>query len=142
MQTLELIRAILFFQSIGVPIYVHSRIQTNLIMYPTRYNSKISVFNGITVPIFWSDVVSNLRGFAIDVQKSRFPAKIMKRIIYLSTFSKLLLLLDLLITVKQRYGYKKILRNVKHVLIRIITKSLIMFKYESKCFYLHFNQLV
>lgn len=144
MQTLKLICAILFFQAIGVPIYMHSKLQTNLIMYPTHYNSKIAVFNGITIPIFWSDMVSNLRAFGIDIQKSRFPAKIMKRIIYLSTFSKLLLLLDLLITVEQHYSYyKKYCIStycVKHVLTRIITKSLIMFKYKSKCLY--FNQLV
>ncbi|EFN62240.1 Scavenger receptor class B member 1 [Camponotus floridanus] len=43
-------------QAFGIPIKVHSRMQTNLIMYPTRYNSKIAVFNDIAVPIFWTDM--------------------------------------------------------------------------------------
>lgn len=67
MQSSKLISAMLFFQTIGMPINIHSRMQTNLVMYPTRYNSKIAAFNGITVPLFWSDLVSNLRGFVIDV---------------------------------------------------------------------------
>lgn len=42
--------------SIGVPMHVNSRIQINLVMYPTSYNPKIKVFNGLTVPLFWSDL--------------------------------------------------------------------------------------
>lgn len=43
-------------QLIGMPIYAHSRLQTNLIMHPTHYNSKIAVFNGLTIPLIWSDM--------------------------------------------------------------------------------------
>ncbi|XP_072758180.1 scavenger receptor class B member 1 [Anoplolepis gracilipes] len=43
-------------ETIGIPIYVHSRMQTNLIMHPTHYNSKITVFNGLTLPLIWSDM--------------------------------------------------------------------------------------
>ncbi|XP_026673860.1 scavenger receptor class B member 1-like isoform X2 [Ceratina calcarata] len=43
--------------TIGVPIHVHSRIQINLVMEHTTYNSRIKPFNGITVPLFWSDFV-------------------------------------------------------------------------------------
>lgn len=39
-------------------MYVHSRIQTNLVMKETRYNSKIKAFNSLVVPLFWSDLVS------------------------------------------------------------------------------------
>ncbi|KAL6433334.1 hypothetical protein ACFW04_006477 [Cataglyphis niger] len=52
-------------QTIGVPIYFHSRMQTNLIMYPTRYNSKIAAFNGLTVPLFWSDM--NIQSLPIHI---------------------------------------------------------------------------
>lgn len=43
-------------QIIGMPIYAHSRMQINLIMHPTRYNPKIAVFNGLTIPLFWYDM--------------------------------------------------------------------------------------
>ncbi|XP_058806100.1 scavenger receptor class B member 1 [Phymastichus coffea] len=42
---------------IGIPIYVRSRMQTNLVMGETRYNAKIKHFNNMTVPLFWTDVV-------------------------------------------------------------------------------------
>ncbi|XP_035729802.1 scavenger receptor class B member 1-like isoform X1 [Vespa mandarinia] len=40
----------------GMIIKVNSRIQTNLVMYDTKYNSKIKPFNNIIVPLFWSDL--------------------------------------------------------------------------------------
>lgn len=43
-------------QTIGMPIYFHSRNQINLIMHPTRYNPKIAAFNNMTIPLFWSDM--------------------------------------------------------------------------------------
>lgn len=95
----QLIFAMLLFQKVGMPIHVHSRMQTNLIMHPTRYNSKIAAFNGITIPLFWSDMVSNLCSFAIDIQKFRFSMKIMKQIIYLSAFSNPLVLFYSLVAV-------------------------------------------
>ncbi|XP_014227323.1 scavenger receptor class B member 1-like [Trichogramma pretiosum] len=42
--------------NIGIPMYVHSRLQTNLIMKETRYNSKIKPFNNLVVPLFWTDL--------------------------------------------------------------------------------------
>lgn len=42
--------------TVGVPIFFHSRMQTNLVMQHTRFNSKIAAFNGITIPLFWSDL--------------------------------------------------------------------------------------
>lgn len=42
---------------IGVPMLVNSRMQINLVMYPTTYNSKIEPFNDMTVPLFWTDLV-------------------------------------------------------------------------------------
>ncbi|KAG7212604.1 hypothetical protein KM043_012897 [Ampulex compressa] len=42
--------------TIGVPLYVHSRMQTNLVMHHTYYNSKITPFNDITIPLLWSDL--------------------------------------------------------------------------------------
>ncbi|XP_050453412.1 scavenger receptor class B member 1-like [Cataglyphis hispanica] len=52
-------------QTIGIPIYLHSRMQTNLIMHPTGYNSKIAAFNGLTVPLFWSDL--NIRSLPTHI---------------------------------------------------------------------------
>ncbi|XP_033221751.1 scavenger receptor class B member 1-like isoform X2 [Belonocnema kinseyi] len=40
----------------GIPIEVHSRVQTNLIMHDTHYNPKIAAFNGLTLPIIWTDL--------------------------------------------------------------------------------------
>ncbi|XP_043262677.1 scavenger receptor class B member 1-like [Colletes gigas] len=42
--------------TIGIPMKVNSRIQVNLVMYPTKYNHKIKVFNDMTIPLFWSDL--------------------------------------------------------------------------------------
>ncbi|XP_054002361.1 scavenger receptor class B member 1 [Hylaeus anthracinus] len=42
--------------AVGIPMHVNSRIQINLVMYPTSYNSKISAFNGKTIPLFWTDL--------------------------------------------------------------------------------------
>ncbi|XP_076163556.1 scavenger receptor class B member 1 [Ptiloglossa arizonensis] len=42
--------------AVGIPIKVNSRIQINLVMHPTAYNSRIKAFNGMTVPLFWSDL--------------------------------------------------------------------------------------
>ncbi|XP_011870818.1 PREDICTED: scavenger receptor class B member 1-like isoform X2 [Vollenhovia emeryi] len=41
---------------IGIPLVFHSRVQTNLVMQRTRYNSKITAFNNITVPLIWIDM--------------------------------------------------------------------------------------
>ncbi|XP_011640597.1 LOW QUALITY PROTEIN: scavenger receptor class B member 1-like [Pogonomyrmex barbatus] len=43
-------------QTIGMPLYFYSRMQTNLIMYPTRHNTKIMPFNDITIPLFWTEM--------------------------------------------------------------------------------------
>ncbi|XP_014207887.1 scavenger receptor class B member 1 [Copidosoma floridanum] len=43
--------------NLGIPMYVHSRLQTNLMMKETYYNSKIKPFNNLTVPLFWTDLV-------------------------------------------------------------------------------------
>ncbi|XP_033338900.2 scavenger receptor class B member 1 [Megalopta genalis] len=42
--------------AIGIPIHVNSRMQINLVMNPTYFNSEIKAFNGITVPLFWTDL--------------------------------------------------------------------------------------
>ncbi|EFN79581.1 scavenger receptor class B member 1 [Harpegnathos saltator] len=42
--------------TIGIPLNVHSRIQTNLIMHHTHYNSKIFPFNDMAIPLFWFDM--------------------------------------------------------------------------------------
>ncbi|XP_076618698.1 scavenger receptor class B member 1 [Colletes latitarsis] len=42
--------------TIGIPMKVNSRIQINLVMYSTKYNPKIKVFNDMTIPLFWSDL--------------------------------------------------------------------------------------
>lgn len=41
---------------VGVPLHVNSRIQINLVMHPTYFNSEIKVFNDLTVPLFWLDL--------------------------------------------------------------------------------------
>lgn len=43
--------------STGIPMNVNSRMQINLVMHNTTYNSKIMVFNDMTIPLFWSDLV-------------------------------------------------------------------------------------
>ncbi|EZA62097.1 hypothetical protein DMN91_007879 [Ooceraea biroi] len=43
-------------QTFGVPIYVRSRMQTNLIVQHLRYSPKMAAFSGITVPLFWFDM--------------------------------------------------------------------------------------
>ncbi|KZC10300.1 PREDICTED: scavenger receptor class B member 1-like isoform X2 [Dufourea novaeangliae] len=42
--------------TVGIPMKINSRIQINLVMYPTFYNDKITAFNDLTVPLFWSDL--------------------------------------------------------------------------------------
>nr|QNL15117.1 sensory neuron membrane protein 1 [Aulacocentrum confusum] len=42
--------------SIGMPMDVNSRLQTNLVMQHTRYNPKLEVFNGLVIPLFWTDL--------------------------------------------------------------------------------------
>ncbi|XP_032674305.1 scavenger receptor class B member 1-like isoform X2 [Odontomachus brunneus] len=42
-------------QTTGVPLYIRSRMQTNLVIYHTRYNSKIRPFNDKVIPLFWFD---------------------------------------------------------------------------------------
>lgn len=73
----------LLFQIIGMPIYAHSRMQINLIMHPTRYNPKIAVFNGLTIPLFWYDMVSNLCEFCHRYTKISFLCKNMQYRLYL-----------------------------------------------------------
>ncbi|KYM93627.1 Scavenger receptor class B member 1 [Cyphomyrmex costatus] len=43
-------------QTVGMPMFFHSRMQTNLVMNRLRYNSKIAAFSDITLPLFWSDM--------------------------------------------------------------------------------------
>ncbi|XP_012529768.1 scavenger receptor class B member 1 [Monomorium pharaonis] len=43
-------------ETLGVPIFFHSRMQTNLIMRRSRYNSKIARFDDLTLPLFWFDM--------------------------------------------------------------------------------------
>ncbi|TGZ46958.1 scavenger receptor class B member 1 [Temnothorax longispinosus] len=43
-------------QTIGVPISFRSRVQSNLIMQRSRYNSKLAVFDDLAIPLFWSDL--------------------------------------------------------------------------------------
>ncbi|KAG5347598.1 SCRB1 protein, partial [Acromyrmex charruanus] len=43
-------------QTLGMPMFFHSRTQTNLIMNRLHYNSKIAAFSDITLPLFWSDL--------------------------------------------------------------------------------------
>ncbi|XP_066584676.1 scavenger receptor class B member 1-like [Prorops nasuta] len=48
--------AIILQPAIGIPIQVNSRIQTNLVMQNTSYNSRIVQFNDLTIPLFWTDL--------------------------------------------------------------------------------------
>ncbi|KAJ8688359.1 hypothetical protein QAD02_024154 [Eretmocerus hayati] len=41
---------------IGIPMHVHSRLQTNLVMRETHYDEKIKRFNNLTIPLFWTDL--------------------------------------------------------------------------------------
>ncbi|KAK2577977.1 hypothetical protein KPH14_008412 [Odynerus spinipes] len=41
---------------VGIPMHVNSRMQTNLVMQYTPYNSKITYFNNMTLPLFWTDL--------------------------------------------------------------------------------------
>ncbi|XP_016771066.1 scavenger receptor class B member 1 isoform X2 [Apis mellifera] len=43
--------------TIGIPMKINSKIQINLVMQHTIYNSKIRPFNDMTIPLFWSDLV-------------------------------------------------------------------------------------
>ncbi|XP_012221709.1 scavenger receptor class B member 1-like isoform X2 [Linepithema humile] len=43
-------------QVVGVPIFFHSRLQTNLVMHHTKYNTKIAPFNDMVLPLFWFDM--------------------------------------------------------------------------------------
>lgn len=56
------------FQTVGMPMFFHSRMQTNLIMNRLQYNSKIAAFNDVTVPLFWSDMVSDQQLYWIDIE--------------------------------------------------------------------------
>lgn len=47
---------IILQSTLGIPIRVNSRTQTNLVMHHTLYNSKIEAFNDMTVPLFWTDL--------------------------------------------------------------------------------------
>ncbi|XP_034941123.1 scavenger receptor class B member 1-like [Chelonus insularis] len=41
---------------VGMPLEVNSRLQTNLVMHSTRYNSRIEPFNNLVIPLFWTDL--------------------------------------------------------------------------------------
>ncbi|XP_012280921.1 scavenger receptor class B member 1 [Orussus abietinus] len=41
---------------VGIPVHVNSRLQTNLVMEHTSYNPRITAFNGLVVPLFWTDL--------------------------------------------------------------------------------------
>ncbi|KAL0130667.1 hypothetical protein PUN28_002352 [Cardiocondyla obscurior] len=57
-------------QTVGVPIFFHSRMQTNLVMQHSRYNSQIAAFNNLTIPLFWSDLyISPLPTYLVIVLK-------------------------------------------------------------------------
>ncbi|XP_031366302.1 sensory neuron membrane protein 2 isoform X2 [Apis dorsata] len=43
--------------TIGIPMKINSKIQINLVMQRTIYNSKIKAFNDMTIPLFWTDLV-------------------------------------------------------------------------------------
>lgn len=43
-------------QTFGLPIYVRSRIQTNLVMQHLQYNPRMQPFSELTVPLFWFDL--------------------------------------------------------------------------------------
>lgn len=43
--------------ALGIPVQVNSRLQTNLIMQHTKYNSKIKAFNDMTIPLLWTDLI-------------------------------------------------------------------------------------
>ncbi|XP_016914043.1 scavenger receptor class B member 1-like [Apis cerana] len=43
--------------TVGIPMKINSKIQINLVMQRTIYNSKIRPFNDMTIPLFWSDLV-------------------------------------------------------------------------------------
>nr|XP_031841755.1 scavenger receptor class B member 1-like [Nomia melanderi] len=45
--------------TIGIPLKVNSRLQINLVMHNT-YNSRTSIFNGLTLPLFWTDLVNTI----------------------------------------------------------------------------------
>ncbi|XP_015601964.1 scavenger receptor class B member 1 isoform X1 [Cephus cinctus] len=47
---------ILLQPTVGIPLYVNSRLQTNLVMDHTVYNSRVTPFNDLTVPLFWTDL--------------------------------------------------------------------------------------
>ncbi|XP_015123047.1 scavenger receptor class B member 1 [Diachasma alloeum] len=56
-------RTRIFIQpDVGAPIHVNSRIQTNLVMQHTVYNPRIKAFNGLVVPLFWSDLEISKEG--------------------------------------------------------------------------------
>ncbi|KOC63072.1 Scavenger receptor class B member 1 [Habropoda laboriosa] len=41
----------------GIPMNVNSRIQINLVMHHTTHNPRITIFNDMTLPVFWTDLV-------------------------------------------------------------------------------------
>lgn len=43
-------------QQIGVPMKVESRVQINLVMGSTRFNTKIEKFQNTAIPIFWAEI--------------------------------------------------------------------------------------
>ncbi|OXU24944.1 hypothetical protein TSAR_015667 [Trichomalopsis sarcophagae] len=65
------VRVSAFPQNTGIPMYVHSRLQTNLVMRETQYNSKIAPFNGLTVPLFWTDLLNICLNCEINPQPTQ-----------------------------------------------------------------------
>ncbi|OAD57791.1 Scavenger receptor class B member 1, partial [Eufriesea mexicana] len=43
--------------ALGIPLSVNSRIQINLVMSHISYNRRLTAFNDMTIPLFWSDLV-------------------------------------------------------------------------------------
>lgn len=49
--------AIYLQPDIGIPMKVQSRLQINLVMQESPYNPKMAKFNGLTVPVIWSELL-------------------------------------------------------------------------------------
>lgn len=43
-------------QKLGIPMKVKSRIQINLVMGGTRFNSRIEPFQNTVVPLLWAEI--------------------------------------------------------------------------------------
>ncbi|KAK0095240.1 hypothetical protein PV326_008892 [Microctonus aethiopoides] len=43
--------------TVGTPMEVNSRMQTNLVMQHTVFNPRIEAFNDLVIPLFWTDLI-------------------------------------------------------------------------------------